>query len=82
MKSKVMDSDDRICCICRQHVPPREGHYHIPLGLFYHHNGTCNELVKSFERDYSRSSRGRRRGRKQVLELIAQFQPQQSGETI
>ena len=63
---------ERICPVCRLHVPEGQGVTHAPL-LAVIHSGRCNDLAESCYRDYTRSKRGRWRGNQEVRQLILQL---------
>ncbi len=63
---------ERICPVCRLHVPEGEGVIHAPLTVVIH-DGKCNDLATSCYRDYRHSKRGRWRGNREVRPLILQL---------
>ncbi len=56
----------RICFVCREPIPERDGCYDSSLGILTH-VGRCSALVERDRKDYSRSKRGRYRRRIDVL---------------
>jgi len=51
---------ERICAVCFERVPEAKGIFHLYLGIIAH-QGDCNDVVNSQEKDFSRSKRGRRK---------------------
>lgn len=68
--------DQRRCFVCQGVIPSAEGCYHGHLSILTH-RGACVTAVEAHERIHDRSTRGRWRPVKDVLQRLREARTQQ-----
>lgn len=75
MLTPRMSLEGRICFVCEKYIPERQGTYHVRLRILTH-TEPCSHTVEAFEKDFSKSTRGRQRSASAILRLVRELKGQ------